>query len=695
MKWGLRGRSIALCASLLLGTVAALSTALIWLNHRDSIRTMREHAVDETRSTAHTAEPGVLLDDRKALAHIVASALQDDNVCGTMITDAKGDVLAARCEGRCTQSGLYGPAQRGSGQELQRGGAYTDMTGSKLTTVVPIWPETRAIELELLEDENERPTPADAAIGYVTMIHTTERIRSEFVNGVLSVVVVSLVVISIGVAVTIIAMRQLLNPLRNLVETTRAIARGDRSKRAGEHAVGEIGELARSFNYMADRLQESYSSIEAIVEHRTAELVKANRAKDDFLANVSHEIRTPMTAITGFSESLPDPELSESERAAAVDAIRRNSDHLLKLINDILDISKIEAGKLQLERLRCSPCAIVEEIKSLMRVRAQSKDLSFKVEFLSQIPESIETDPTRLRQVLINLVGNAVKFTDRGGVQLRVRLLDAADSTETPSPQLRFDVIDTGIGLTRDQAENVFKPFTQADETMSRRFGGTGLGLTISQHLAHLLDGEITFESAPNKGSTFSVSIATGSLAGVPLVDPSPAARPDDASAGPTPRLNYRILLVEDGPDNQRLISLVLRKAGAEVVVAANGQVAVDKVMDAGGRQQPFDVILMDMQMPVLDGYAATRLLRQRGYRRPIIALTAHAMSTDREKCLTAGCDDYLPKPINRDKMLQLVERYAQEGENVSSVPVAEVSRVEEDEQHNSSTWIGPDPDRP
>jgi CheY-like chemotaxis protein len=217
-----------------------------------------------------------------------------------------------------------------------------------------------------------------------------------------------------------------------------------------------------------------------------------------------------------------------------------------------------------------------------------------------------------------------------------------------------------------------------------------------------MLGGEITVESAPSQGSTFSVSIATGPLDGVPLIRPSgrlsegtPRTTSVDSAVHSTAEFRHRVLLVEDGPDNQRLISFFLRKAGAEVMVAENGQVAVDAVMAARDRHQPFDVILMDMQMPVVDGYAATKLLRQKGYRGPIIALTAHAMSTDREKCLTAGCDDYISKPIDRDKLLELVRQYAQKGERALSVPVSAALRVEGEQQHDAPTWKPATPHRP
>ncbi|MEN6458080.1 MAG: ATP-binding protein [Thermoguttaceae bacterium] len=394
------------------------------------------------------------------------------------------------------------------------------------------------------------------------------------------------------------------------------------------------------------------------LEKSTVLAEAANRAKSEFLANMSHEIRTPMTAILGYAdllaESLQDPSLVE-----AADTIRRNGNYLLEIINNILDISKIEAQKLQVEHAECSPAAIVAEVASLMRLRAEAKNLSLSVEFDGAIPKTIHTDPVRLQQILINLIGNAVKFTEMGGVRVVTRLTSDHD----PNRLLQFEVIDTGIGLTEQQIQQLFKPFCQADTSTSRRFGGSGLGLTISKRLAQLLGGDVTVHANPDRGATFTVTIDPGLLdAESLLVQPEKATLSEDKSerraASPLPRLSGRVLLVEDGPDNQRLIAFVLRKAGAEVTVAANGQEAIDAYQAAKNRGEPCDAILMDMQMPVLDGYAATRQLRSRGYGGPIIALTAHAMTHDREKCIEAGCDDYLTKPIDRRALLDIVSRH-------------------------------------
>jgi len=388
----------------------------------------------------------------------------------------------------------------------------------------------------------------------------------------------------------------------------------------------------------------------------------ANRAKGRFLANMSHEIRTPMTAILGFTDVLAE-NLKEPGNLKAAEIIKRNGQYLLEIINDILDLSKIEAGKLEIERVPCSPCQLVAEVASLMRVRADAKGLLLEVDYQGVIPETIRTDPTRLRQILINLVANATKFTETGSVRIVVRLA----RNQPEEPELRFDVVDTGIGITQEEIAGLFDPFTQSDSSLPRRFCGTGLGLAISRRLAEMLGGTIEVASSPGEGSTFSATVATGPLDGVRMLDhpgevlrENEPDRPSPQSPAPSPQpLSCRVLLVEDGPDNQRLIAFLLRKAGAEVTVAENGQIAVDCVQTAEGEGKPFDVILMDIQMPVMDGYAATRKLRAQGHTLPIIALTAHAMSRDRQKCLDAGCDDYMAKPIERNNLLEMVQKHA------------------------------------
>ncbi len=410
---------------------------------------------------------------------------------------------------------------------------------------------------------------------------------------------------------------------------------------------------------------------EALLAHAKECAEAASHAKSEFLANMSHEIRTPMTAILGFTELLVD-RLAEPQDVEATLVIQRNARQLLALLDEILDLSKIEAGKMKCEPIPCSPWAVVRDVVSLMEVRAQSKGLYLEVERHSPIPEVIVTDPGRLRQILINLVGNAIKFTEAGGVRVAM----SSRSTGDEDPQLEIEVIDTGIGITAEQLSKLFRPFTQADATMTRRFGGTGLGLSISKRLAAMLGGDITAESAPGQGSTFRLSIAMRAADWMATRTPPAARANEDLQSSNQDRLPCRVLLVEDGLDNQRLIAYLLRRAGADVTIADDGRAALQIVLptlsacdpnsaaDAPTRAGPcaepgFDVILMDIQMPVMDGAEATRRLRAAGFRGPIIALTAHAGEEDRQRCLAAGCSDHLAKPIEAKTLLQCVGRYA------------------------------------
>jgi signal transduction histidine kinase/FixJ family two-component response regulator len=392
----------------------------------------------------------------------------------------------------------------------------------------------------------------------------------------------------------------------------------------------------------------------------------ANIAKSRFLANMSHEIRTPMTAILGFTDLLAQG-LTDPVKIDAAVTIKRNAEYLLEIINDILDLSKIEAGKMAADREPVSPWQIVADVCSLMRVRAAAKGISLTAEHHGPLPATIVTSPVRLRQILINLIGNAIKFTDAGGVRVVVRLPPTAGR----APQLRIDVVDTGIGMSSKDLQRLFLPFVQLDSSWTRKTPGTGLGLAISRRLAEMLGGTIRVISTSGRGSTFTVTIATGPLNGVAMLEDSSEAllvRPKsgDKPAATTDEFHGRILLVEDGPDNQRLISLLLTRAGFDVTVADNGQIAIETIQKAlaeiaaasVGDRLPFDLILMDMQMPIVDGYEATRRLRQMGYTGPIIALTAHAMNTDRRECLDAGCDDFATKPISRETLLATVARH-------------------------------------
>ena len=438
--------------------------------------------------------------------------------------------------------------------------------------------------------------------------------------------------------------------LEEILDVLFGLAGLDFSKRA---RVGTEGNVLDAVASATNMLSEELAATQHALAERNRALEAATAAKSQFMANMSHEIRTPLGALLGFAELLVDPRLSEGDRLNYALIIRRNGEHLLSLINDILDLSKIEAGKLSIELLECSLSQLLIDIAALMRVRASEKGLAFSVDFLSSVPGRILSDPTRLRQILLNLLGNAIKFTENGSVRLIL-------SYDADPPSLAFTVVDTGIGMSPEQLSRMFQPFEQADLSMTRRFGGTGLGLAICKPLAEALGGSLTVESTEGVGSIFMLKLAIETTADSPWIQSLDAASAEDklGHIAVPERLAGVVLLAEDGTDNQLFVSTVLSRRGLAVVLAENGQIASERALSAWRSGQPFDLILMDMQMPVLDGYSATTYLRQQGYPGPIIALTAHAMVGERERCLAAGCNDFLTKPITRQHLIEQISPY-------------------------------------
>jgi signal transduction histidine kinase len=467
-----------------------------------------------------------------------------------------------------------------------------------------------------------------------------------------------------------VQIRRNVAPLAVLQEGTRRISRGDFESRVGIDSGDEFEELARSFNAMADRLGNQFRELtesntrlkREIADRMQAE--EASRAKSQFLANMSHEIRTPMNGILGMSDLLSGTALTPVQRRYN-DIVRRSGESLLCIINDILDFSRIEAGKLALDAIPFDPRQAVEDLCELLAERARAKGLELIRHVAPEVPPRVVGDPNRLRQILLNLLGNAVKFTERGEVVLRVDLA----RREEGAVWLRFSVRDTGIGISPEAQGRIFQSFSQADGSTTRKYGGTGLGLAISRQLAVLMGGEIELDSEPGKGSEFrfharfltapgatlhDADVAVTESPG-PVMEPQPPADGGTGATEPADLLEASILLVEDNPVNQEVARSMLGILGIRPDLAANGNEALEALA-----RKRYDLVLMDCQMPGMDGYEATKILRETetNARTPVVALTANAMAGDSKQCLAAGMDDYLGKPFTLRQLRDVLKRW-------------------------------------
>lgn len=488
----------------------------------------------------------------------------------------------------------------------------------------------------------------------------------------ITALIVIISVISLPILIYIVVRNLLLTPVELLGAASHRVGDGDLSVYLPAHTNDEVGVLFNDFNHMVnqirhyqDELEEYKHHLEEKVESRTkaleamnsklevaiAQAEQANQLKSRFLANMSHEIRTPLTAIMGFTEQLLHNKDAVNDEQH-LSTILRNSKHLLELINNILDLSKIEAEKLAVERGPCNVVQLIHDIDSIIRPLANEKQLAFNINYKLPIPKTINSDTTRLKQILINIASNAVKFTEKGSISIDI-------SYNSEKQHLQFAIQDTGIGMSEREVERVFKPFEQADATTTRRFGGTGLGLCISKNLAQLLGGDVQLISEPGNGSCFTIQVAAhlnaeqlqneGFIHSYEQLSPSKDVQLSFAANS----FDANILVAEDNPDNQLLIKLLLQTWGLEPDIAKNGAEAVEMAL-----VNDYQLIIMDMQMPVMGGLEATQMLRHAAYDGPIIALTANVMKTDVDTYIEAGCDEALAKPIDKDALEQVLVSY-------------------------------------
>lgn len=471
----------------------------------------------------------------------------------------------------------------------------------------------------------------------------------------LALLLAVLTVETTGIFLTYSFSRNLSRGLNEINLGAKSLGSGHFEQRVAVRSNDELGQLAGSINQLARELEANIG--------RRHDAETASQWKSMFLANVSHEIRTPLGSIMGFTELLKDPGLLLEERDRYIGIIQRTSENLNNLINDILDLSKVEAGHLAIEEKMFATTGFFDDLFEVLNVKAQSKEVDLRLERIGRIPSSIRTDAERLRQILMNLIGNSIKFTPAGG---SVRVI-----YQVRSEQLRVTIADTGPGIPREHQGRLFQPFSQASAEVGKSYGGTGLGLFLSRRLARALGGDVTLEmSSPGKGATFVATVKLAHIESqtqpslnsmareqVNSQDDASRRRQEDVPGAVVDDLRLagrKILVVDDTQDNQLLIHRILSKRGAIVSFANNGKEAIEKALS-----EPFNLILMDIQMPIMNGDLAVRELRQRGYTQPIVAMTAQAMKEDRDKALSDGCDDYLAKPIPVHKLLQVVTKYS------------------------------------
>ncbi len=626
---------------------AAISLVCVYLlfsgffrTHLDAFRGeigMRGESV--ARLAAHEAELAMAIGDRAEMERVARWALAGEDLLFVAFHSRGGERLVAAHAPGFPADGIPPPAR-------ERVSARVDSRGRHYLAVSVRAPATGGA-VAAWESRGE-----SGGMGTVTVGVSLDKERALLIRSLTGGAAVCLLSLLLIVTVQHWRLRRVLSPLRALAGLARKVGRGNFDLRAPVVRRDEVGDLAMAFNDMVAEVGKGrLQLVEALAGAK-----EACRAKSEFLANMSHELRTPLNGVIGMTQLALETELTAEQRECLTTGL--GSAHaLVTLVTDILDLSRIEAGRLE---LAAAPYDLREETRKTLRTletHARRKGLALTWRFEGGVPAVVAGDAARVRQVIVNLVANAIKFTDRG----EVSLLAAVESESADKVLVRFTVTDTGVGIPKEKLRSIFDPFTQADGSSTRRHGGAGLGLAVSSRLAAMMGGSIGVQSEPGAGSRFWFTAAFGRVEAGAAARPEPPRYPEESAA-----CALRILLAEDNAVNRTVAQRLLERCGYRVTVAVDGLEAVrafETAVAAFGRE-PFDVILMDIQMPEMDGFEATSHIRRIearcGLHTPIIAFTAHAMQGDRERCLAAGMDDYVTKPINRDELMRTIAAHAE-----------------------------------
>jgi signal transduction histidine kinase len=626
LRQSIRTQLIAGVGAILLVFMSVFTYNVISRQKKFLVEKASQRVLFQTEVVASSSAIPLQRGDRAALRRLLAPLVKDENTLFGMVTDKAGKILAH------TDTSLIGKVLA---------------IPPPLNLPDPDTPLTEIITHDQKQVEARAPIVADGElIGWAYSSRNFQDDLSLLGDVTRMGIIHTLLALLIGTLLAAWFVGRILKSLRRVLEGASHLT-DEAPKPISVSSTNEIGDLADALNAAILKLSEQRHELERAKNAAEA----ANIAKSNFLANISHEIRTPLGAVIGFANMLQDQHLTPAERQQYQDILNRNGKELQRMVKNLLDISKVEAGGVELDIGPFKPREMLRDVVETLKIRAEAKGLTLWSNVEEGVPETVNSDSLKIRQILINLVENAIKFTEHGGVALTLKVphVDHPDL-------LRLEVEDTGIGMSPDQQTHLFQAFSQIDDSLTRRFGGAGLGLYLARKIARKLGGDIVVqESELGMGTTFLLTFANQVMAEPIVETPKPEAM--EVTVNDKPLAGFKILAVEDVKDNQLLIEGLLTKRGAKVEVADNGVEGVQKAT-----HDNFSVVLMDLQMPLLDGYRAVKKLRRLGFDRPIVALTAHALVEDREKALANGFDEYITKPINPADLVNVIVKLGHAG---------------------------------